>query len=733
MSVDFKAFFSTGNNIKPTEVEADDQIILENFIGAIEQRQTGFLPRSFRGRLWWYAFAPTQRQQREILNLLDSWIGPTFSDLARVRGALDPADPFDAALLKLPVQPLRFEVLPRSKPYARRSRKQVRDTLLIMSRLLNGRPPSEFDAPRTTVEVLDDLGHAIAAQDRGVALACLRELEATADLDQTNLAFLRVRTYAGLQDWKAVLADRDLDQVLAMRRPLGITQAIQQAVYNTWFAAHDAEGKEQELLDAVTTLPPFFRSLFSGAAPTTRAQVIVEFLIAIESNAEDRLDRLLKEAGAIESGLPDHLRAVLHRTQMPEQSVEVTKPVTSMQPTNPTESPLERATGLMLRGELQAALDLSFTLKPGLEAAHLLLTCARDLQAPEKATLVAAYLSRHDLRKLVDKAGARLRSDLAWLDEFTQGRPQLGWRAWFESLHHDDDATVMVIDPETTDGWAPLTADALTELLLNASDQVLGKLGEFGGQFMAAHRDVFVADGAAGLIERVLAGLAMSGKNSAGVRVQTLALLDYLLATNPGPKVFAGALEWIGLIVKSNISAVTTTWAIDVLQAATVTPAAATNAAAAPFFYEITERVGPFKSALDLTDLEAIKIVASELALDVPKYLLAGQAEDADPSAPYRYLKDSKVVLYSLTETATTRAAQVLRTLVPGIDIETSAEHDGSSRLAAQAANADVFVVVTASAKHAATDFINAKRGGRPVVLVNSRGSSAILRELAEG
>jgi hypothetical protein len=71
--------------------------------------------------------------------------------------------------------------------------------------------------------------------------------------------------------------------------------------------------------------------------------------------------------------------------------------------------------------------------------------------------------------------------------------------------------------------------------------------------------------------------------------------------------------------------------------------------------------------------------------------------------------------------------------LVPKIDIETSAEHDGSSKLAAQAANADVFVVVTASAKHAATDFITAKRGTRPVVLVNSRGSSAILRELAEG
>jgi hypothetical protein len=205
-----------------------------------------------------------------------------------------------------------------------------------------------------------------------------------------------------------------------------------------------------------------------------------------------------------------------------------------------------------------------------------------------------------------------------------------------------------------------------------------------------------------------------------------------LLAANPSPDMFASALDWTGLIVSANVSAVTTAWAIDVLQTATATSAAASSAAVG-FFYKIIEVVRPFKSALDLTGLEAIKIVAGEMGLGLPEDLAAEQAEDADPGAPYRYLQDSKVVLYSLTESATTRASQVLRTLAPGIDIETSAEHDGSSKLAAQAANADVFVVVTASAKHAATDFISAKRGARPLVLVNSRGSSAILRELAEG
>ena len=45
-----------------------------------------------------------------------------------------------------------------------------------------------------------------------------RKRESTADLDQTNLAFVRLRLYAGLQDWAAILTDQDLQHILAMRR-----------------------------------------------------------------------------------------------------------------------------------------------------------------------------------------------------------------------------------------------------------------------------------------------------------------------------------------------------------------------------------------------------------------------------------------------------------------------------------------------------------------------------------
>jgi hypothetical protein len=733
-------FFGSGNAIKPTRVPPEFQVLLEKWLVAIERSEIGFLPRAVGDRLFWYAFSPTARDRRELLDLLDSWVGPTYSDLPQNRGDLDPSDPFDDTLAHHPVTPLRFEVLPRRKPGSTRSREQVRNALIVLSGLIADRPPSEFDAPRTTVEVLDDLGHALAAQDRDIAAACLAELNATADLDQANLTFLRLRTYAGMQDWNNLLADRDLEHVLAMRRPVGVTRVIQRAVYVTRLAVYDAADRLGDLLRAAEELPGDFRSITTGAPTTDRAEVVVEFLLAMLGSAPgDVFDRLLTEADLHEPGLAEHLRqlwALDHGGQEEPDTEASTDP--SDGGTAPTESgdqasvesPAQRAMALMMSGEYDAALTLGLTLEPSVVTARVLLFCAFSLRTQEAAWAVADFLERQDLRGEIASADAVLRSHLAWLDGFLAPAARVGWRAWFHSLGRDQpgDAT----DPEVTAAWTPLDAAEFQALLGEATDEMLGRLGEMGGQFMAAHRELFVESGAAEISERVLAGLALASKNSAGARVQTLALLDYLAAANPNTQTVESALEWTGEIIAGNISALTASWAIDTLQAATVMPSTAA-AEMQRFFYRVADLVRPYKSALDLTDLEAMRVVADEVGLDVPADLMLDRADVADPSAPYRHLTNVRVVLYSLTESAIIRAAQLLRTLVPGISVETTSEHDGSAMLASQASGADVFVIVTASAKHAATNFITRHRGNRPTILINSRGSSAILRALAEG
>lgn len=715
-------FFGPGNDIKPARLQPEHETSIENWRDAIRRGQIAFLPRSTNGNLYWYGFAPSKREQKEMLTLLDAWVGPTFSDLPWSRGRLYPQDPFDTALAANDVPPLRFEVLPRGSGTAR---DEVRQALLVLSKLVWKRPRSEFDAPRTTVEVLDDLGHAIGAQDRRIALACLRELEAFADLDHSNLAFLRLRVHAGLGDMAAIFADQDLEHVLQLRRPLGITRLLQNAIYERYLESADISGDGAALIAAADQIPTGLRTLTTGGAAGSRPALVVEFMLAkLQGAPTSTLERLVDEAQDLSTALADSLRQLLPAGA---ESAQAFQTDTS---TSPDVRPTDELDRLIEEGEFAAAIVAGLAETPSTSTAALLLGCIRELEDPRLAAEVAVFV---DASGLEAESGedAVVRADLEWLAHFLTPQRSLGWLGWFDALQSND-AVGLGADYTVSADWTPLDHATVADRLASLDEESLARLGDHGGAFMAAHSALFAGPDGADLCERVLAGFAVSEKNTAGIRLQTVALLECMAAAGPNPETLISSLVWTEDIIRAGTSAITASWTVDVLQAATASPQAVALDAKTRLFYGALEVLRPVRSSLSLADIEGLRLVADELATSLPDDFEI-EASDADPAAPFRHLEGSVVVLYSLTESAITRAAQVLRRLIPGIDVRTTSEHDGSQQLAALSSNADVFVMVAASAKHAATNFIKDHRGGRPILQVNSRGSSAILRELAEG
>jgi hypothetical protein len=205
-----------------------------------------------------------------------------------------------------------------------------------------------------------------------------------------------------------------------------------------------------------------------------------------------------------------------------------------------------------------------------------------------------------------------------------------------------------------------------------------------------------------------------------------------LLASEPSASTVVAALEALEVLTASMASSATIDWIIDILETVTYYPLPEeTIPSRTKFVHETLTNLRRMRTALDRVQLEAMSSCLASVAMELPGDLdqlrtLAAQQE-ADK---YSCFSGQRVVIYSLMESAARRAAATLRRLVPSVDVETTAEHGGTDRLADLSRNADVFVVVTAAAKHAATDFIAANRNG-PVVLVNSKGASALLRELA--
>ena len=277
-------------------------------------------------------------------------------------------------------------------------------------------------------------------------------------------------------------------------------------------------------------------------------------------------------------------------------------------------------------------------------------------------------------------------------------------------------------------GFADLSAR------LNAmNDDALMVFGEVSGQFLAAHRDLIEDAGVAGaaLGRRLLAALAVSLKSSAGVRAQTLNLVDVAFSASFTSAEYSETVRYVNDIRQTNAASGTVEWQADLFQMLTSYPKLSDETGALDTLVSSSlEDFIAFRYGLSLVTIRAIRIVCDEYPLDFPPILADLLKDDADESRQYSYLAGKKVGLYSLMESAAGRAAQLLRSLVPSIEVRSSLDKVGSTALAQASASMDIFVIVTAAAKHAATEFIESQRGTGELVRVNAKGTSAIMNAL---
>jgi hypothetical protein len=720
------AFFGSGNDIDVTVLPPDLRSSIEQWVRVAERGDApAYLPRVRGGRLWWYGAAPDERVRREMIEYLDAWIGPTYSDLASQRGRLDLTDDFDLRLDRSARgQWLRFEVLPRSGPGSGDVKLAVRGALRRLSMLYDERPPSEFAGLRAPAAVLDDLGHALAAADGDLADSLLTELAASGDLDASNIAYLRLRVLASLSRWADVLSDEALEDVLCMRRPAGVSRAVQRAVYEVHLTGLDAAEQDQALLDEIDALLPRYGLLVASAPPAaSRAEVVLQFASALVRNAESRsgaLERLLGRADTIAPGLGRLLERMRDHLRTPEVPVVIREP-------------LEEASTRYAQGDAVGALDAALRSQASVPAARLACLAAADVGTVEAARAALSALTP-EAREAIRSSGAVGSHLLGVLDSLTAEGAPVSWDDWLTRLESSvDRADAVGWAHEHGEQWPALPQERMNDLLARASDEQLEVLGEVAGLFLAAHVDALTGETRALVAERLLAALATGGRTSPAVRVQVLQLTDVLLEAEASAELVVSALEWLGVLREAMASLATIDWQVDLLQSLSYHPV---PAPAAPqrqeFVFGTLNDLRRHRLGLDRLSLVAIAAACESLGLELPDDIghLAVDA-GAETDGGLACMAGQRVLIYSLMESAARRAAETLRRLVPTVDVVTRADHVGSDPLREACAGSDVIVVVTAAAKHAATEFISSVRSGAPLVYVNSKGASAILRELA--
>jgi hypothetical protein len=641
-----------------------------------------------------YAAAQTQAQWRRLRPLLLAFAGPTLTDFAGVPSRLDRSLAHERLLADA-----GLAVVARLVPTMHTADSTIRALRRLVTMV--ARTPPEVEPPpestgRVLARIRDHLNALAIADARRLLEECRREHR----LDALNLKFLEIEILTAARDWRGIVGLSGFDDLLRTRRPPAVTAALLEALYWSAFEERppDPAGYTVELRGRA-------RGLLRLPAPPS-LQNGGWRLYALEAMTAQPQNRAFADAalasGADLGGLAEVLEGLYAPSPRP----------------NPGEvSAAEAAAGAVI------AADMTGTLL-AVEQARALLA---RLSAAERAEVLQAEQPR--------RAVAALDQD------FGSAPPPTTWAAWLAAIKESGFTMAVAIAKQGAQEWEsglgdPAEIAQLAECLISASDEppTSDRLVEGLPHFVTwLQRDPdFPRPAGYAVYEAALDRLLLSGRAAAPMLDSAGALARAMLAIGPSSaayrRLLADLLEFSG----QGAGLRTAYWLIELLED-TVTAPAPDQAARETFWQEVLARLTPI--APQLTHLQRRSLAQLGATLGWGDTLPGGLAaetvtpEDANLAAR---LAGKLIAVYTLTESAGAQAGDILKALAPDVDVRINSDQGGTRPLRALAENADLFVVVAASATHAATDFIRMRRGERPLVYAAGRGAVSILRAVED-
>ncbi|GAA6620049.1 protein DpdD [Scytonema sp. NUACC26] len=357
-------FFGTGNKFDLNQIEQDEgkQAKIRPWVELLtrDEPQPTVLPCWREAGVDWYAIALSERQLRRLSEELMAFVGSTYSTFRGQRAQLNLQDPVEAAV---------YEFTNGATIKLCGSVKDIWEALERMRRIGERRVKRVADVKRPTGRVLRDFYMALQAGDRVAAENSLQNLLDQHRLDALNLLFLRVQLLAELEQWKELLNLPELGNLLQVRRPFAVTQALLKAVYR-----HDLQHFEDNnapksaLAYFKEVVFPRYNNLFTVRAGSKAPEVLKLFML-LAVGGEQSKPALRDELLAIEDVEETHYR---YLQRLAALLPDTTPPSTG--------DPLQQAEQLAKNGDFDRAFSLLCDAPSSKEKVRLLFQCAYELQ-----------------------------------------------------------------------------------------------------------------------------------------------------------------------------------------------------------------------------------------------------------------------------------------------------------------------------------------------------------------
>ncbi|GAN75845.1 protein DpdD [Acidisphaera rubrifaciens] len=634
-----------------------------------------FPVRDPSGNLVVYAAARTPAEWRKLEPLLLAFAGPTFTDFEGAPVPLDPARGVDQVLLGAGIT-----IAARLQPgnYAQGEAVAVR-ALVRLASLLEGAPDLAIARPEPTSRLLAALQDALNGGDVTEAWRILAVLREESRLEALNLVQLEVQILSVAGDWGAIRW-HDRFEALALAGPAPATAEILiEAIY--WTSVYDSDAAAERAPDLVRSDPAMeYARLLLGIAPDPSRPAV------------------------------EWLRAIL----VPPLRQEVPQESTAPRDAEPTNDPLAVA-----RAALITVAGLPAEGDPAADAA--LRDAVNALSADSRHDLFRRPANRAIWQEVLERAGDH--------------EPPFDWSTWVDALSRDDfasaeaaaaGATTWRLPDADTDVGAARALAAKIELIPDGlAEERFGQAIPYLVQWAQSdprwpRRDlcpVYLA---------TLTRMALSARRGETALRSAAGLLDGALKCGLSVAEYRDALDAAQTIASEGLSRTSAYDALELVEIArSFTPIVPTRLQ--EFSIDVISVLIPLWPRLTEGQRLTLTALAAEVGIDLG--VTPSPTETALNSAA---LEGKVVGIYTLTEPAARQAEALLQAAIPNLTVELNHDHGGSAALGAMVARAELVVVVWASAKHAATDFIKSRRGARPLVYATGRGATSIVRAVED-
>ncbi|MFD4481500.1 protein DpdD [Streptomyces sp. NPDC058471] len=208
------------------------------------------------------------------------------------------------------------------------------------------------------------------------------------------------------------------------------------------------------------------------------------------------------------------------------------------------------------------------------------------------------------------------------------------------------------------------------------------------------------------------------------------ALAEIALRAAPSAQTYAELLDEIGAYRSRWVSPERAAIALDFVDRLFLA-ACPDQQARTTLAYDLLEPLWRHQGRLNEADLAFAKRLSGEM--NVPFSWQERAASDGDRESPLSDTPPMKVLLYSLDEAVLTRCAEEIKQLAPAVDAARASDHVGSAQLRQKARSADLVVIATRCAKHAATGFITQHARTDHIFYADGSGSASMLRAAVTG